>query len=219
MKAKLLTFALLSSLLLSAPAQDAVYSNVVGMIKHDLPQDGFKIVALQFPENEGGITLNNAFTGLSDESVLFVWNDNNTYTRYTYYDGFGWFQGVTEANDVEITQGSAMWLREGGSGSSPVHSGNVPDAETIDRNIIAGFNLVSNPYPVNLRLGDIDTEGLTENDVIFVWDGESYTRFTYYEGFGWFQGVTEANAYEIPAGQGFWLRAVSDGKITFTKPY
>lgn len=219
MKTKLLTLALLSSLLLSAPAQDAVYSNVVGMVKQDLPQNGFKIVALQFPENETGVTLSNAFTGLSDESVLFVWNANNTYTRYTYYDGYGWYQGVTEANDVEIAQGSAMWLREGGTGSTPIHSGNVPESDTIDVNIVAGFNLISNPYPVNLRIGDIDTSGLNENDVIFVWGGESYTRYTYYEGYGWYQGVAEANDIEIPAGQGIWLRAETSGTITFNKPY
>jgi hypothetical protein len=218
MKKIILTLAFALTAALTAQAQP-VYSNIVGMVKQDLPENGFKIVALQFPETATGVTLGNAFTGLSDESVLFVWNTNNTYTRYTYYDGFGWYQGATESNDVEIVKGAALWLRDGGSGSSPIHTGTVPEQASIDVNIVVGFNLISNPYPVNLRIGDIDTSGLTENDVIFVWNGSSYTRYTYYAGFGWYQGATESNDIEIPAGQGFWLRSESAGSLTFTKPY
>lgn len=218
MKKLIFTLVLAFSASLITHAQP-VYSNIVGMVKQDLPENGFKIVALQFPETETGVTLGNAFTGLSDESVLFVWNPNNTYTRYTYYEGFGWFQGASDANNTEISKGSALWLRDGGSGSSPIHTGNVPETATVDVNVVAGFNLISNPYPVNLRIGDIDINGLSENDVIFVWDGSTYTRYTYYEGFGWFKGATESNDIEIPAGQGFWLRAGSVGTLTFTKTY
>jgi|GEM_PF-1838176 len=218
MKKLIITLAIALSAQLYVQAQP-VYSNIVGMVKHELPVGGIKIVALQFPENEDSVVLGNAFTNLGDNSVLYVWNANNTYIKYTYFDGFGWFDGGTNVDSVEIKQGTGLWLSDGGSGSSPVQSGNVPNAESFDVAIVAGLNMIANPYPVNLKFGDLDTSEMSDEDEIYAWNGTSYAKYTFFQGFGWFDGGTNVDETEIPAGQGFWLQAGVAGTITFAKPY
>lgn len=224
MKTYLALLATAGLLATSTAIAQPVYSNIVGMIKHDLSDTQFKMVALQFDDSESGIPLENAFGSLNDLTTIFVYDPNatqNPYSTYVYYDGFGWYEGVSEVQDGEVvlTKGMSVWIKDGGGGSSPVHSGTVPEEDSIDVNIVSGLNMIANPYPTELKLVDIDISNLSDGDVIWVYDSV-YTKYTYYSGFGWYEGVSEIDPEtKIPAGQGFWLHAQTAGTMTFNKPY
>lgn len=225
--APLAALSLLASLSVSA---ESFYSNTVGMIKHDLSDSEFKMVALQLDEGQSSIALEEAFGSLNDLTTIFVYDPSataNPYSTYVYYDGFGWYEGVSPVveGEVMLNRGSSVWIKDGGGGSSPIHSGRVPEESSIDVTLVAGLNMISNPYPVPLRIIDLDTSNLSDRDVIWVYDNV-YTKYTYFEGFGWYEGVSpiDENAV-IDAGLGFWIFVQNVDPVTnvatlsFTKPY
>jgi hypothetical protein len=196
-------------------------ANIVGYVKTPMTSGQFQIIGSQFlAGSTNGVTLGSAFSGLTEESTLITWNGSG-YAPYTYYIGYGWYDvGGAEANDVVIPSGSSFWVRNNGAATDVVLSGDVPMADSITNTLVEGFNLIANPYPVALKLSDIPTASLSEEDVLFAWNGSGYAPYTYYIGYGWYDvGGAEANTVEIPVGQGFWLRTAASGSLIFNKQY
>lgn len=193
-------------------------ANIVGYVNTDLAMNQIKIVAPQFLAGAtNGATLGSAFSGLADATVLYTWDGAN-YATYTYYVGYGWYDGgYAEANNVLLGQGSAMWLQTVDA-ASVIMAGDVPMVGSVTNTIVAGINLIANPYPVALKLSDIPTASLSDADTAYVWDGSGYANYTYYVGYGWYDGgYAEANNVEIPVGQGFWLQTAAGGSMIFNK--
>jgi len=226
MKKLVLTAAVLGFAASMASAQ--VYSqNIVGYSKTTLAAESFEIVSLQFSGTNGVTTLGDAFSGLSENDVVFVWTGSG-YTKYTYYgpdpvDG-GWFNTKwEESNDVEIPAGAAVWLNAL-TVTDAVTAGQVPSDVSITVSVLAGFNLVSNPYPVAMKLSDLSAAGLSENDVVFVWTGSGYTKYTYYgpdpvDG-GWYDTKWQvSNDVVVPVGAGCWLDSAVATDLVFTKNF
>jgi hypothetical protein len=223
MKKSLTLITLLGLMTTSLLQAQTAYSNIVGMIKHDIAPGEFKILSLQFPDGASGVTLGEAFSDLPDRTTIFTWGENGGgYSSYEYYEGFGWFDTLTTLNvdSKELAQGTAFWIRDPGTGSSPVQSGGIPTTESFTVNVTAGFNLFANPYPVPLTLSSLDVSQLSDRDKIFYWNGSGYQSIEYYVGFGWYDVLTAqpADDFSIPAGEGFWLSAADDGIITFITP-
>jgi subtilase family serine protease len=196
-------------------------SNIVGYAKKSLPAGSFQIVSPQFLQSGGGaMTLGEAFAGAADQSVVFAWTGSG-YTTYTYFAGYAWYDGAFNVADgVVINAGAAVWLKGGSSAATPIMAGEVEGGASVSVNITAGFNLIANPYPVALALGDIDTAGLTDQDVIFAWNGAGYDTYTYFAGYAWYDGAFNvADGVEIAVGDGFWLKAGTTGTLTFNKNF
>lgn len=225
MKKLVLTAAVMGFAASMASAQEPVYSqNIVGYAKTTLAAGSFEIVSPQFLVGDNdGVTLSNAFSGVSDGSVVFAWTGTG-YDSYTYYvDGGGWFDlSFNDVGGEMIGQGDAVWLKSGaGEGSVAIMAGEVSSADSITVTLTSGFNLVASPYPVAITLGDLATDALSDGDSIFVWSGSGYDSYTYYvDGGGWFDlSFNDASGIEIGVGQGFWLNSSAGGTMVFDKSF
>lgn len=223
MKKLILTLAFALTAALTAQAQP-VYSNVVGMIKTSIPAGDFQIVALPLSGSETSVLLDDAFGDVVNGTVLYVW-DGEGYVDYQYLDFLGgWVNSsnVPVGDSVSITQGTSVWLKSGGSETTLVHSGNVPESATTTINFTQGFTLISSPYPANLLLGDLDVTDIRNGDTIFIWTEAGYADYQYLNFLGgWVNSsnVPVGDTVSIPAGSGAWLKSQISGSILINKPY
>jgi hypothetical protein len=218
MKKLVMTAAVLACAATVASAATVTSANIVGYSKKAFAAGDFKIVAPQFLASDtDGIAVGDAFSGASDYSTLFVWNSG--YVSYTYFGGDWYDGGYSIVNDtLKIGQGDAVWLN-GAEASDVIMSGEVPTADSVTNSVVAGFNLVANPYPVALKLGAIPTTTLSDFDLLFVWDS-GYVSYTYYAG-DWYDGGYSIvnDTVSVPVGDGFWLSCAAGGDLIFNKAY
>merc|ERR1711879_169454 len=98
----------------------------------------------------------------------------------------GYDTGFNPVDGLIIPLGTAFWLESTGT-TNFTTAGDVPTVGTITNSIIAGFNLIANPYPTELTLGSIPSAAISDLDNIYTWDGTNYTTYTYYDaGNGWY---------------------------------
>jgi len=228
---KILITALLTGLIAGVAFADSNVvssANIVGYVMLPEPSSGVDIVSPQFLlSSESPMTLGEAFSDLAEETLLYSWDGTN-YTSYIYYNGYGWYDFPAFSdlqNDVVVNPGQAFWLSA--AGTNALTSGDVPSADTVTNVVVEGINLIANPYPVALTLGSISNQvgstTLSDEDLLYAWDGSTYVSYAYYEGYGWydfpaFSGLQ--NDVEIPVGKGFWLSIAGvGGDLVFTKQY
>ncbi|MEX2606943.1 MAG: hypothetical protein WD708_06325 [Kiritimatiellia bacterium] len=234
MKAKLLTFALLSSLFLSAHAQNEVYSNVVGMVKLNVPAASFVFVGTplnaQSPislndfigdQLTGGSSLNRgsdqilAWDSLTQSYQTF-WKDQNTNE---------WKDSNGNIASLEVYAGFGFWVRSKQNVAQElIISGGVPDTEVV-LETKSGFNQFGFPYPVEMDINDANfalaaaaTGGRSMNrgsDQIMFWDSNTgqYQIFWKADGLAdetkngkWLDESSEIAVFIVKPGQGFWFR-------------
>jgi hypothetical protein len=204
-------------------AQTVTSQNIVGYSKKAPAVDQFLMVSPQFlADTGGGMTLGEAFGGVSDQSVIFSWN-GSAYTKYTYFSAApGWFDNLfTPSDGVLIGQGDAVWLKGGSAAVDVIMAGEVPSAASITNNLVVGFNMIANPYPVALTLGDLPAASISDQDVVFTWNGSAYTKYTYFSAApGWFDNLfTPSDSVAIPVGDGFWLDSGAGGTLILDKQF
>jgi hypothetical protein len=248
-----------------APAWGAevVSSNIVGYNKVTLTP-GYNMIGIQFQEvgsangssavSTYGI-LDSTFEGF-DEDINFansmqVWNGNG----YTTYGWAGsspsqmdpeyapmdntWLTFGGEPTDDTHTVGGGCWVRAATSGTITL-SGEVTAAEPVEIPITAGYNMVANPFPMNVPVstfGKLDSSfaGFDE-DINFansmqVWNGNGYTTYGWaatspsqmdpeYAPMDntWLTFGGEPTEDIVPLGHAVWIRAASSGTMTFTPP-
>jgi hypothetical protein len=194
--------------------------NIVGYAKKALGASNFLMVSPQFQGSASSTPLGDAFSGMNDQSVVFTWN-GSVYTKYTYFAGFGWFnESFQSADAVPLAAGDGLWLSGASSPVDVLMLGEVPQAASITINLVAGFNMVANPYPVELTLGDLPDVSLSDQDVIFTWDGSTYTKYTYFAGFGWFnESFQSADGVPVAVGDAFWLDSGAGGTMVLNKQF
>ena len=199
-------------------AQTVTSANMVGYAKNTQPAGGFSMVApAQFAGTAGGVTLDEALSGIVGGDKIYVFN-GAAYDIYEYYAGYGWFDGLFDpAGDVVISEGTAIWVT-GAASAVTIMSGEVPSAASVTNAVVAGFNLISNPYPVALALDDIDLTDFVGSEKVYVFNGAAYDIYEYYAGYGWFDGLFDpAGSVQVPVGAGFWLSMSNAGSVVFNK--
>ena len=220
MKKLITTVAVLGCAVAMVSAQTVTSANIVGYSKTIQPSGEFVLAAPgQFSGTAGGITLSNAFSGVVGGEKVYVFN-GSAYDIYEYYAGYGWFDGLgNPGGAVVLPEGESVWLT-GVAGAVTIMAGEVPSADSVTNAVVAGFNLISDPYPVELAVADIDVSGFVGEEKIYVFNGSAYDIYTYYAGYGWFDGLgNPAGSVKIPVGEGFWLSAVNSGSLVFNKPF
>jgi hypothetical protein len=203
-------------------AQTVTSANIVGYAKATVPGPGFEIVAPQFNAGDaGGITLGDAFSGMNDLDEVLFWNGAG-YDTFRYYAGYGWYYNndIDPADDVLVPEGQAIWAKSA-VGATLIMAGEVPTAASVTNSVAVGFNMIANPYPVEIALGDLDVSQLTDVDEILVWNGTGYDIYRYYAGYGWYfnNDIDPADTVKIGVGQGVWLKAAAAGEMVFDKQY
>ena len=179
------------------------------------------------PTKEGYTTY--GWAGTSPETVDDMPELNNT-----------WLDAATEATDDTIDITSGVWIKAATAGTFTV-SGEVPSDGTVVVPLVAGYNMIANPFPAEVPVStfgmlDASMAGY-DNEWTYatemrVWNPtkEGYTTYGW-AGTSpetvddmpelnntWLDAATEATDDTIPAGASVWIKAATAGTITFTSP-
>lgn len=269
MKHKYTGLALLAALVAigASPAWGAevVSSNIVGYEKISLVA-GLNMVSAQFiPVGSSALerdistvgVLDDTMTGYDDEytygTELLVWD--STRQGYTSYGWAGtspgeidnmpelnntWLDAATEETEDTLATTAGAWIRAGTAGTFTV-SGEVPSQSTVSLSLVAGLNMVANPYPAAVPVstfGMLDAsmagydEEYTYATELLVWN-PARQGYTSYGWAGtspgeidnmpelnntWLDAATEETEDTIPYGAAVWIRCSASGTITFSSP-
>ena len=194
-------------------------------------------------------------------STMQIWNGNG-YDSFFYaspenateweammpeqgYGDFGgkWITGSFTMDSCAITNGVGFWI-DTDSESSIYFSGQVYTPTETTKSLVAGLNLISNPFPLNWNIQDFTSTGLVGHNsnfepqtMIQIWNGNGYDSFFYaspenavdwdimmpeqgYGDFGgkWITGsFTLANDQIIVPGKGFWITTVAPATLQFSR--
>lgn len=195
--------------------------NAVGYVKINMDAGKFYLVSTQWLQIDGSPnTVNNVLgTQFADFSQAFTWNGSSFNASHTLLPGGtgNWTGGATA-----IEPGDGFWLTTGTSVEA-FFLGEVPGANNgFDMNVVSGvtgFQILSNPYPVNIAWQSTDlADQLTDFSQLFQFDPDTgfLPSVTKLPGGNWTSNPT------ISVGEGFWVRVgLGTGSIdwTETKPY
>lgn len=251
---------------LAVPAWGAevVSSNIVGYDKINL-SEGFNLVGIQF-QTVGATsdlsrkiatiaTLDDSMSGYDDgyeyATQMQVWDPGTaSYTIYGWagtspgdIDGMDelnnqWLDFNTEETDETIQVMNGVWIKAEKAGTMTL-SGQVLQADTPQTiNLAEGFNIVANPYPVEVKIaefGKLDAtmsgyddgyEYATQMQVwnpatasytIYGWAGTSPGEIDGMSALNnqWLDFNTEETTDTLPIGAAVWIKAEKAGTITF----
>lgn len=191
-------------------AQTVTSANMVGYNKG--AHTGFQIIATQF--DTGDNTPEGVFGAeLPVGSKIYVFN--GAYTISTFQPGFFGSPDFWD-NALDIGQGVGYWVEVPAGTHASITSGEVYAQDTVSTSIVAGFQLVSYPYPVVrtvTQLGFSPTVG----DKIYKFDG-AYTISTYQPGFFGSPDFWDNN-FSIGVGEGFWYETVVPATWVAARPF
>jgi len=159
-----------------------------------------------------------------------------------------WLDMTTEETDDTVDVGQGFWVKADEAGTMTI-SGEVPSGNNIPAgglviNLVAGFNMVANPYPMEVpvstfgQLADSNGNPMAGYDGEYIyatrmmrWDSakQDYVNYGWagtspedidgasYANLNntWLDMTTEATTDKIPAGAAVWIKAGSAGTITF----
>ena len=233
---KILTCAaLFAGLLLATPARAYVESDVVGYATIDIGQTGYTLITLPFADLDaenleypiskisGSLAANNS---ASRADTLVVMNADKSFTTYQN-KADGWVkEGETEVTTDTVKPGQAVYLNKARQAGSVTVSGKVAPEATKTVALAVGYNLVANPYPVEIAIASLTGEIAANNnasraDTLMVLNADkTYTTYQC-KAAGWVkEGETDVTTDTIQPGQGFvYNKSRQAGSLTFTRPF
>lgn len=224
----------------NAPLSAAVESDVVGYTTITPEAAGYAIVSFPFEylngTEDGAYPIQQVTGNLAASMLvpladkLMVLEIDKSYKEYYLSTDQGWMDRSTNTpTTAVVTPGSAIFINSRLLDASVVASGKVCSEEQVTVPITQGYNLVSNPYPIETRIADIKGTGLSASalpplsDKIMVLNPQTKEYVTYYyTNAGWKRdGVGDETTDVIPVGSGFYYQKIlpSEGSLTFTRPY
>ena len=219
------------------------------------------MVGVQFVQ-VGGTALDLAEVGKLDANAAGFTEDGDFVSEMRVWNGVGYdYYGWSGSSgtdvldnpdldnkwvnlDLEIEDGetsdkaTGFWIRTSDATAITI-SGEVPTGATTEVPIVAGFNMIANPYPADVVISDFGTldnsfAGFTEDgDFITemrVWNGVGYDYYGWSGTSGsdvldnsaldnkWVNLDLEAVSAKIPIGNAVWIKAEKNGTITFKNP-
>ena len=153
-----------------------------------------------------------------------------------------WLDQSTEETDDTVDVGQGFWIKTASAGTMTI-SGEVPSGSNIPAgglvvNLVAGLNMVANPYPMEVpvstfgqldsKMAGYDSNWIYANEMM-MWDATKQDYVNYgWAGTSpetvdempelnntWLDQSTEATDDKIPQGAAVWIKAASAGTITF----
>jgi hypothetical protein len=206
-------------------------ANTVGFmdIKDENAAEGFNVVCPTFTTvGYNTVTLSDISLVGDDVAVrqdnLQIFDaDGNADCQYQWRAA-GWYDLDTReyVNDEVIDRAQGVVIDSYNGGISIRSVGEVNVAAIEVENCVEGFNVVGNPLPVNVTLGDVTLEGddvTVRQDNLQLFDGSGNAEYQYqWRASGWYDLDTReyVNDETFPAGQGAILDCYSGGDVTFT---
>jgi formylglycine-generating enzyme len=206
----------------------ALSENAVGYITFDVPAHTSILLANPFE----------SLTGLAPTAP--EWLDNQLAVGDAVYfwdpvaDEFiacsktpgGWTGAVTE----RLEWGRPFWIVNNGEAKTVLFMGEVPDTGNVELEIVAGLNVITYPYPIDVNLAALGFEGHAINgDQIQVGaptqsslESDLSQSYTYIQFLGkWVDSGGNDMMHILPAGEGLYYRRNSAQGFTWSvsKPY
>jgi hypothetical protein len=192
-------------------SQAQVYSqNVVGYINITL-KPGWNLIANQLVNGTNG--LNQIFPTAPADTALLKWNfGGQTFgAQQDYFDGLGWYQGVNPST-ATVSPGEGFFMQnQTGVNQVVTLTGQVTTGNNLTVNIQGpGYGFYSSIVPdgQNFDNNGFPTGTPAADMTYFTFDptlgaaGSYTTTLTYYDGLGWYNGITPSTP--APSiGQGF----------------
>ncbi|MBR4190046.1 MAG: hypothetical protein IKQ55_08815 [Kiritimatiellae bacterium] len=207
----------------AASAQEVLSANAVGYVKRTIPAGGLQIVSIPFDNiaSEDG-SYKFADTQIANDlpqgsSVMF-WDAEKQGWSAGGKGAKGW--SAAQANYV-ISAGESFFVKNATSGELEVTAaGEVPSATTISRAYAGGgaLSVMANTYPVDTKFADTELANqLPQGSSVMFWDTEKQGWSAGGKGAkGW--SAAQAN-YVVKAGEGFFIKAGTEGTWEAVKPY
>jgi len=205
-------------------AAEVTSVNVVGFKRLDLPA-GLTLVSapfVQVGDQVADVTLGGAFGDDTPEgTIIYLYTPGVGYTTYTYVDGMGWVDDFfTPGQETNVLyRGEGFWVRAPSAFTNAV-AGEVPSSLNPTNTVVlpSGLQLFSFGFPADTP---VDQSGLnpTEGDIIYNYEGGTYTTYTYVDGMGWVDDLFSPVEVVFMMGEAYWYRAVSQITWDQTKPY
>ena len=206
-------------------------ANTVGFmdIKDENADEGFNVVCPTFTSvgyntvTLSDLTLEGDDVAVRQDNLQIFDADGNAEYQYQWRAN-GWYDVGAKAyvNDevIDRAQGVIIDSYNGGISIRSVGEVNVTAVEV--ENCVEGFNVVGNPLPVDVTLGDVTLEGndvTVRQDNLQIFDADGNAEYQYqWRASGWYDVGTKAyvNDETFPVGQGAILDCYSGGDVTFT---
>ena len=211
-------------------------SNTVGYTKLNLVK-GLNLVAAPFVAPGGTAADINETMSSDDLSVGTVakfWDPSTkTYSTAYYYDddvytddsyedtlGPGWGNIDAIVIDQTMNRGEGFWV-QAANVSTQVFAGEV-STNAVALTLVKGLNLVGNPFPADISIQNITSEGFGAGTVAKFWnpssktygtayyyDDDVYTDDSYEDALGPGWGDIDAIVLNVNIGamEGFWIQA------------
>lgn len=258
MKKSTMIAAVFAASAFSAFAVDVYSSNIVGYTKVTVAA-GFNMLGGQFVEVGTGNPIDiNSLVQSSDLAGL----DANVLPQSTLkawtglgYDIYGWVaagegtaNGLPEWDSkwvledqsavaaVDVVAGNGFWIQTTAPATITM-MGEVSSSNTYSVAVSAGFNMIANPFPMEISIQSVqstDLAGLDANvlpqSLLKTWTGLGYDIYGWVAaGEGTANGLPEWDSkwvledqsavanVTIGVGQGFWIQTTAPATITFTK--
>ena len=175
---------------------------------------------------------------MGNAAQSFSYHKGDTARAYKNFDG--WYLGVTAIkpeNDVFFPVGTGLWVS--GADSLTITTAGEVLKDSVRADLVDGFRLVANPFPVAVKLTNIVPSGAEQytasvNPIALqTLDamGNAAQSYSYHKGDtarayknydGWYLGVTAIkpeNDVEIPAGASLWVSGNATLKLTVVTPF
>ncbi|WFB34322.1 hypothetical protein P3T73_09125 [Kiritimatiellota bacterium B12222] len=156
-------------------AQEAVYSNVVGMVKKTLMAE--KFIFVQYPfifEDDATPSVEDLLPDVAVGTIVYFW-DSGIQEYKTVQKLTPSFWNPPNQNVVRGI-GFYVVLPAGATDQDLVLSGEVPDDTEYPETILTlqpGFNAVGNPYPTEITIENSGIQDATNpGDQVAFWDPE-----------------------------------------------
>lgn len=189
-KTLLITAALAAAGVITAMAQDPVYSvNAVGYVNMDIGQE-FKIITN--PLNVGDNMLSEVLPDVPPGTQVFFF-DGVGYTASANVPGVGWLP------DAPLAPGDGAFI-QAPSDATITFVGEVPQGD-LSVDIPAGFSMKGSPVPQEGTLDELAFPG-GAGDQVFLFRGGTFASSAFVPGVGWLPNET------IGVGEGFFVLPV-----------
>ena len=235
-------------------AQTVTSANIVGYSKVAKPGSAdLNILGVTFVSQNNLLSelcpvdqFNGALDVPGNADQLIIYTPGSGYATYAKYDAssypgyedqVGWQAAGTFGFgqpfvDPVVPAGSSLWIKSAPTASAVdvILSGEVVSDEIVTNSIVAGLQMISNPFSEAVKLDDLNLyEGATgaldvpgNADQIIVFDSgtQAYTTYAFYdvrsygypENSGWksagaFGFADPITTYEVAPGEGFWCSA------------
>ena len=201
-----------------------------------------------YDEFENPLTTIKIWNGLGYDSCYYLTLENaadwaETYGDPTYLAKAGkWIDGYEDVVACDFEKGTGFWIQTTTS-STIIFAGQVYSPTNATISLVAGLNLISNPFPVDWNVQNFyspDMVGYDEFEdpltTLQIWNGIGYESCYYLtpenasdwaETYGdpsylakagkWIDGYEDVVSFSVAPGKAFWIITGASATMLFTR--